>query len=165
MRGHALTVFIFYARSEKLNYLYFCEYRLYNKLIMGRPSKLNEELIELMASKLRKGLPISSCCDLLEITDMSHSNWMSQGKDDADAGIDSLFSRYFYTIKKARAEFEEIALDDIRSGRPGWQGCAWVLERTNQKYMPKQEFVAEEGKVQVVLGGKIKDIKRNDSAK
>ena len=29
--------------------------------------------------------------------------------------------------------------------------------------MPKQEFVAEEGKVQVVLGGKIKEIKQNDA--
>ena len=113
-----------------------------------------------MASKLRKGLPISSCCDLLGITTMSHSNWMSQGELDYDADVESLFSSYFYTIKKSRAEFEEAALEDIRSGRPGWQGCAWVLERTNQKYMPKQEIVAEEGKVQVVLGGKAKDIKK-----
>jgi len=132
---------------------------------MGRPSKLNEELIELMASKLRKGLPITSACDLLGITTMSHSNWMSQGESDYVADIDSLYSSYFYTIKKSRAEFEEAALEDIGSGRPGWQGKAWVLERTNQKYMPKQEFVAEEGKVQVVLGGKIKDIKRNDTDK
>ena len=127
--------------------------------------KLNEELITLMASKLKKGLPISSCCDLLGITTMSHSNWMSQGEDDYENDVKSLYSSYFYAIKKSRAEFEEEALDDIGSGRPGWQGKAWVLERTNQKYMPKQELVAEEGKVQVVLGGKIKDIKRNDTAK
>jgi hypothetical protein len=121
--------------------------------------KLNEELITLMASKLRKGLPITSCCDLLCITQPCHSNWMQQGEEDTNNGIDSLYSSYFITIKKSRAEFEELALEDIASGRPGWQGRAWVLERTNQKYMPKQEFVAEEGKVQVVLGGKIKDIK------
>ena len=127
-----------------------------------RPSKLTEELIEKMYSKLIKGLPISSCCDLLGITTMSHSNWMSQGEDDYNHDIDSLFSSYFYTIKKGRAEFEEAALDDIGSGRAGWQGKAWVLERTNQKYMPKQEFVAEEGKVNVILGGKIKEVKRND---
>lgn len=131
---------------------------------MARPSKLNEELIDLMASKLRKGLPITSACDLLLITQKSHSNWMQQGERDVEDGIDSLYSSYFLTIKKSRADFEEEALEDIGSGRPGWQGKAWVLERTNQKYMPKQEFVAEEGKVQVVLGGKIKDIKRNDNS-
>lgn len=130
---------------------------------MARPSKLTEELIETMASKLRKGLPITSACDLLGITQASHSNWTRQGEQDLSDDIDSLYSSYLITIKKSRAEFEEAALDDIGSGRPGWQGRAWVLERTNQKYMPKQEFVAEEGKVQVVLGGKIKDIKRNDT--
>lgn len=129
---------------------------------MGRPSKLNEELIETMHSKLVKGLPITSCCDLLGITTMSHSNWMSQGESDYNNDVDSLYAEYFYTIKKGRAEFEEAALEDIRSGRPGWQGCAWVLERTNQKYMPKQEVVAEEGKVNVIIGGKPKYNKLND---
>ena len=124
--------------------------------------KLTEELIETMHSKLMKGLPISSACDLLGITTMSHSNWMAQGEDDYNADINSLYSSYFYTIKKSRAEFEEKSLEDIHSGRPGWQGAAWVLERTNQKYMPKQEVVAEEGKVNVIIGGKVKDIKRNE---
>lgn len=124
--------------------------------------KLTEELINTMHEKLLVGLPIVSCCDLLGITTMSHSNWMSKGEEDYNADVDSLYATYFYTIKKARAEFEEDALRDIKSGRPGWQGAAWVLERTNQKYMPKQEVVAEEGKVQVVLGGSIKNFKRND---
>lgn len=129
---------------------------------MARPSKLNEQLINDMAAELEIGMPITSACDLLCITQPCHSNWMQQGEEDTANGIDSLYSSYFITIKKSRAKFEHDSLIDIRSGRPGWQGAAWVLERTNQKYMPKQEFVAEEGKVQVVLGGKIKDIKRND---
>lgn len=132
---------------------------------MGRPSKLNEELIEKMREALLVGLPVTSCCDLVCISQPCYNDWMRQGEQDADAGIESLFSTFYLVIKKSRVEFEMNCLADIRSGRPGWQGAAWVLERTNPKYMPKQEFVAEEGKVQVVLGGKIKDIKRNDSAK
>jgi len=135
---------------------------MYNKY-MGRPSKLNDELIELMASKLRKGLPITSACDLLMITQPCHQNWMTQGEFDVEADVDTLYSRYFLTIKKARSEFEEEALEDIGSGRPGWQGKAWVLERTNQKYMPKQEIGAgPDGKVNVIIGGKVKDIKVKD---
>lgn len=130
---------------------------------MARPSKLTEELIETMHEKLLVGLPIISCCDLLGITTMSHSNWMSQGEEDFKNEVESLYAEYFYTIKKARAEFEESCLKDIHSGRPGWQGAAWVLERTNQKYMPKQEVVAEEGKVNVIIGGKVKEVKRNDN--
>ena len=53
---------------------------------------------------------------------------------------------------------------DIGSGRPGWQGKAWILERVNQKYMPKQEITAgDDGKVTVVLGGKVKSV-RNSTA-
>ena len=129
-----------------------------------RPSKLNEKLIEDMAAELSIGMPITSACDYLVITQKSHSNWMQQGELDVENNIDSLYATYFLTIKKSRSKFEHEALIDIGSGRPGWQGKAWVLERTNQKYMPKQEFVAEEGKVQVVLGGKIKEIKKNDGA-
>ena len=46
------------------------------------------------------------------------------------------------------------------------QGAAWVLERTRHDFMPKQEITAgEDGKVTVVLGGKIKDVKHNDLTK
>lgn len=131
---------------------------------MARPSKLNEQLIADMADNLKIGLPVSSCCDLLMITQPSYNNWIRQGEEDVTNEVDSLYASFFLVIKKARVEFEAMALKDIQSGRPGWQGMAWVLERTNQKYMPKQEFVAEEGKVNVILGGKIKEIKRNDGA-
>lgn len=128
---------------------------------MARPSKLNEELIQQMAALCKDGLPIIYCCDNLGITKMSHSNWMKQGEMDFEAEIDSLFCSYFYTIKKAQSEFVHESLLDIRSGRPGWQGVAWALERTRQDFMPRQEIKAgDDGKVQVVLGGKLKEIKK-----
>ena len=133
---------------------------------MARPSKLNEELIDKFTEKLKKGLPVTSVCDLLMVTQPSYNNWLRQGEQDLNDEQETLFSSFFLMVKKSRAEFEEEALEDIGSGRPGWQGKAWVLERTNQKYMPKQEIVAEEGKVQVILGSgganKIKEVKRND---
>lgn len=130
---------------------------------MARPSKLNEELISLMASKLKKGLPVSSCCDLLGITQPSYNNWMRQGEEDAANDIDSLFCAFFLAIKKARAEFEESALEDIRLGNRGWQGAAWILERTSSRYVPKQEIDAgPDGKVNVIIGGKVKEVKTND---
>ena len=129
---------------------------------MARPSKLNEQLINDLADNLRIGLPLISCCDLLGITTMSCSNWNKKGEEDFNNEIESLESLFFYTIKKAKAEFEKDALLDIGSGRPGWQGKAWILERVNQKYMPKQEITAgDDGKVTVVLGGKVKEIKNN----
>lgn len=135
---------------------------------MARPSKLNEELIDNMANELVQGLPVIYACDLLGITTMSFSNWMRQGEDDFKNEVESLFALFFYTIKKAQATYVKKAGADIRTGRPGWQGQAWWLERTRQDFMPKQEITAgDDGKVTVVLGGKVKDIKKdiaNDNA-
>ena len=129
---------------------------------MARPSKLNEELINTIYNEIKEGLPVRYACDLYGITAMSFSNWMRQGEEEYEQNIDSLYSTFFYTIKKAQAEYVQEAMKDIKSGRPGWQGQSWWLERTRQDFMPKQEITAgDDGKVTVVLGGKIKEIKQN----
>lgn len=133
---------------------------------MARPSKINEELIQQIYEKLKQGLPVRYLCDYFTITQPSYNHWMKQGEEDVlNENYDTLFAQFFLTIKKGQAEFVDESIRDIRSGRPGWQGAAWVLERTRQDFMPKQEITAgDDGKVTVVLGGKVKDIKRNDTA-
>lgn len=125
---------------------------------MARPSKLNEELIENLCNELREGLPITYACDLFMVTARSFSNWMEQGKQDLDNDIESIYTQFFLKIKKSQAEYIHNANADIRSGRPGWQGAAWWLERTRSDFMPKQQIQADEdGKVTVVIGGKVKN--------
>lgn len=127
-------------------------------------SKLNNELINKAYELVAEGLPIIYMCDNLMITQPCHSLWMKQGKEDFENDIDSLYALYFITIKKGQSDYVLSAMRDIKSGRPGWQGQSWWLERTRQDFMPKQEITAgDDGKVTVVLGGKIKDIKRNDN--
>ena len=134
---------------------------------MARPSKLNEELINKMSSDIEEGLPINYTCDLYGITRMSHSNWMKQGEEDYENEIETLHAQYFYTIKKAQATYVKNAGREIRKGEAGWQGKAWWLERTRQDFMPKQAIEAntDDGKVTVVLGGKVKDVKKDDNNK
>lgn len=128
---------------------------------MSRPSKLNEELIKKAGELVLEGTPILYVCDSLMITQPCHSLWMKQGKEDFENEIESLYAEYFITIKKNQADYVINAGRDIRSGRQGWQGQSWWLERTRQEFMPKQEIVADEGRVQVVLGGKVKEVKQN----
>ena len=130
---------------------------------MGRPSKLNEELIAKMYEKIKKGLPVHYACDLFSITYQSHLNWLQQGEYDMNAGLESLEAQYFDAIKKAQAEYVDDAIADIKSGRPGWQGAAWCLERTRRDFQPSQQIDAgPDGKVNVIIGGKVKDIKVKD---
>ena len=127
--------------------------------MIGRPSKLNEELINKMYDEIADGLPVTYTCDLFGITQKSFSNWMIQGKEDVDNEIyDSIHAIFFLTIKKAQATYVRDAKADIKSGRNGWQGAAWWLERTRQDFMPKQMIQADEdGKVNVIIGGKPKN--------
>lgn len=129
---------------------------------MARPSKLNEELIKQAYKLALLGVPVNYICDSLGITQPCHSMWMTQGKQDYEAEEETLYAQYFMTIKKGQADFVIKSVADIQSGRQGWQGAAWVLERTRQDFMPKQEITAgDDGKVTVVLGGKIKEVKSN----
>lgn len=132
---------------------------------MARPSKLDEKLIEDLYQEIKQGLPVTYACDLFSITQPSYNNWMRQGEQDLNDGLDTLFSTFFLTIKKAQSEYVREAIQDIKSGRPGWQGAAWCLERTRRDFQPSQQIDAgPDGKVTVVLGGKIKDIKSNGNA-
>jgi hypothetical protein len=84
---------------------------------------------------------------------------MAQGKQDYENGIETLHAELFFEIKKACAQHIIEARKVIKSGRVGWQGTAWWLERTNNMFMPKQQIQADEdGKVVVNIGGKVKDI-------
>ena len=124
-------------------------------------TKLTDELIEQMANEIADGLPINYACDLLGISDTSYYNWMKQGEIEFNEDKDTIYSKFFGTIKKSYARFIKDAKKTIQSGKPGWQGTAWWLERTNSKFMPKQQIQADDdGKVTVVIGGKVKETKK-----
>jgi len=129
---------------------------------MPRPSKLNEELIQKAYNLAKEGVPVCYICDNLLITQPCHSMWMTKGKEDFENEIESDYASYFIAIKKGQSDYVIEAGRDIRSGRAGWQGASWWLERTRQDFMPKQEITAgDDGKVTVVLGGKVKDVRQN----
>lgn len=127
---------------------------------MARPSKLNEQLIKDMAAEVEEGTPIVYVCDLFGVTSQAYYYWMEQGEQDYKDENDSIYSSFFDSIKKAYAKYVIDSRKRIKKGEPGWQGTAWWLERTNNKFMPKQQIQADEdGKVTVVIGGKPKQTK------
>ena len=125
--------------------------------------RLNDELAEAFAQEIREGLPIQYACDLLKVGRGLYTRWMELGQAEAESeepDQENPYFRFYVAIKKAYAEFLKEAKNTIRSGRNGWQGTAWWLERTNKDFMPKQQIQADDdGKVTVVIGGKPKDMK------
>lgn len=128
---------------------------------MARPSKLTEELISKMADEIAEGTPICYVCDLFSVTEQSYFNWMERGQQDFENDEETIYSAFFDSIKKSYARFIIESKKRIKQGTPGWQGTAWWLERTNAKFMPKQQIQADDdGKVTVVIGGKEKNVKK-----
>lgn len=133
---------------------------------MGRPSLLNDKLIEDFAAEIEDGLPIIYACDLLGISDTTYENWMKWGKRDIDSEVDSLYAKFFVAIKKAYAQYVKNAKNEMRQKANGWQSIAWWLERTNPYFMPKQQIQAgDDGKVNVIIGGKQKVAKPDGNNK
>ena len=128
---------------------------------MARPTILNEELITKMAAEIAEGLPKCYTCDLFGVVESSFDLWMEKGLADYTNGEDTIYSTLWTAIKNAHAKHISDSMKRIKKGEPGWQGTAWWLERTNTKFMPKQQIQADEdGKVNVIIGGKTKDIKK-----
>ena len=131
---------------------------------MARPTKLNEELITKMAAEIAEGLPKCYTCDLFGVIESTFDLWMEKGFEDLQNEVDSLYSSLWTAIKNAHAKHISDSMKRIKKGEPGWQGTAWWLERTNVKFMPKQQIQADDdGKVNVIIGGKVKDIKRENN--
>ncbi len=126
---------------------------------MARPTKLTDELISQFSDQVRDGLPICYCCDLLEIHETTYESWINQGNEDIKSENDTIYAKFYRAIKKSYAQWIQSSTNRIKQGTPGWQGTAWLLERTNPKYMPKQQIQPDEdGKVVVQIGGKVKDV-------
>jgi hypothetical protein len=79
--------------------------------------------------------------------------WISRGRDDFEAGIDSPCCQLFRDIQKAEADAKVNALALIAkaANNGAWQAAAWMLERKNPEQWGKRERVQVEGNVDHTL--------------
>ena len=124
-------------------------------------TKLNSEIINEMSKLAADGIPVCYICDYVGIHETTYHEWMKIGEQDDLDDNQTLYATLWRSIKKSCAQFVIDSTARIKQGTPGWQGTAWILERTHTKYMPKQQITPDEdGKVNVIIGGKVKDIKK-----
>lgn len=85
---------------------------------MGRPSKYTGRRIRTILKALRDGLPQETAARLAGIDPTTHWDWLASKP------------RYSLAVQRAMARGERTLLARVRDGRKGWQGAAWILERT-----------------------------------
>jgi hypothetical protein len=84
--------------------------------VIGRPTKLTPEIMEILAESIAMGLTTLQACNRAGIGEHTFYDWMKQED----------FSQY---IKKAVADRAFQRLKKIESGQSGWQSVAWIMER------------------------------------
>jgi hypothetical protein len=108
---------------------------------VGRPSKLNDEVMAAVCDRIAQGVPDKHAIRLVGISDTTHAEWMRRGKVEQNnldqssplnpyhpVESEAPFLAYFQGVMSARSRAVEEALGDIKQAALGW-----VSKRTTVK--------------------------------
>lgn len=103
---------------------------------------LTQEVIDKVYEVLLEGNYANVACELAGICETSYYKYIREAKKDEDAGIESIYTKFAQTIKKAEAEAEKKYLETIKKASINtWQAAAWYLERKHrQKWATRTEI-------------------------
>ena len=99
----------------------------------GRKPKIevDDELIEDIAQAVRAGNFIKTACEYVGIDESTYYRYMKLGKQDVEDNKDTIYSKFYKTLKKARATAETRNVAVInQASEESWQASAWWLERS-----------------------------------
>ena len=103
---------------------------------MGRPSKLNAEVINSIQQWLRMGYFVEDAARMSGVHKTTLYRWLEKGREEREAGEESLYVDFCNAMEKARAEAEGMFLSSIKTAasRGQWQAAAWWLQRSFDKW-------------------------------
>jgi transposase len=108
-----------------------------------RNIKLNNEMIAKASEFVSQGHYANVVCEYLGISEPTYYSYIKKAKEDQAEGRDSIFLKFFKSIKEAEAKAEMRHLQNIlKTAQEGaWQASAWYLERKHkQRWSLKQEI-------------------------
>lgn len=91
-----------------------------------KPFKLNQKIIDSFVATLKRKVTYRSACAMNGVPERTFYKWKKLGREDFEAGKNTLHARFFKAIEQAEAEVEaellEVALED-------GNGARWFLAR------------------------------------
>ena len=78
------------------------------------PRRLNEGMVKALAYVISKGNYAVVACQRCGIDESTYYNWLNQGGEDIEKGLDSIYSRLIKSIKKASSEAEDLMVQRLR---------------------------------------------------
>ena len=109
---------------------------------MGRPTSLTKDKIVLVCTWLHAGYFVEDAARMAKIPKSTFYNWLDKGREDREAGEESIYAEFLDAVEIARAEAEGIFLSSIRNAatRGVWHAAAWWMERSFAKWSKDQNI-------------------------
>ena len=121
---------------------------------LGRPSKFTPERRAKIISDISKRIPYELAAEANGICEATLYDWLNTGKAHQLAGIESDYTAFSESIKRAELNRVLDHVDFICSSPERWQAHAWVLERRWPKYFGNNVLLKELNERMNLIGAK-----------
>ena len=113
---------------------------------MARPTRLDKDIIAKSIEAVSSGANYAMLSDCLGVAESTIYEWKKRGREDIEAGLNTIYAEFLDNIKKCRYQYEQSLCAEIqRQGFEGaWQANCWLLERRNPKVFGKDANVLRE---------------------
>lgn len=92
---------------------------------------LTPELVEAIALNVASCAPLKDCAQAAGVARVTLDEWMRRGEDPKEP--DPIYRSLVQSVARARSTAVVGMAATARSGRKGWQGAAWLLERRHSE--------------------------------
>mgnify|MGYP001615153404 FL=1 len=110
---------------------------------VGRPSKFTPERCARIVSDISRRVPYELAAEANGICESTLFDWLNTGKAHQLDGIDSDYTRFSESIKRAELNRVLEHTDMIAAKPERWQADAWLLERRWPKYFGNNVLLKE----------------------
>jgi transposase-like protein len=107
---------------------------------LGRPPKFTADVQQQIVRFVAEGNYLEVACRAAGVTPQLVRYYRKKWQDGDPSAAQ--FDDFFAALEKALAIAEVASVRDIRSGRPGWQGQAWFMERRYSKRWARKDKTA-----------------------
>ena len=110
---------------------------------IGRPSKFTPERCERIVNDISRRVPYELAAEANGICEATLYDWLNTGKVHQLEGIDSEYTIFSESIKRAELNRVLEHTDMIAAKPERWQADAWLLERRWPKYFGNNVLLKE----------------------
>jgi transposase len=126
---------------------------------IGRPLKLNDELIKKLCSYIRNGSYAVTACKCSGLSEVSYYAYIKQGEEDIEKGIESIFTKLLKSVKSAEAEAEHELASMVREtalDKKEWLPAMTFLERRHPERWGRRDRLQVDESKQIQINVVVK---------